>query len=180
MLEFSSISVSTYDSASLADRLTEHSALGWTVVSIVQTGTTVTAFVSRPAETSASAASPAVLVPEVVEATPNPSGSSDSPIDLTIGSSSIAADTSLTSTYGDTALVTSLDTAAATSLSSSSDSSARTAAASASESTQSGAVAPAGWYADPANRFELRYWDGDKWTEYVSRGGQQFTDPPVA
>jgi hypothetical protein len=26
----------------------------------------------------------------------------------------------------------------------------------------------------------LRYWDGDKWTEYVSRGGQQFTDPPVA
>jgi hypothetical protein len=42
------------------------------------------------------------------------------------------------------------------------------------------AAAPAGWYADPANRFELRYWDGDKWTEYVSRGGQQFTDPPVA
>jgi hypothetical protein len=39
---------------------------------------------------------------------------------------------------------------------------------------------PAGWYADPAGRFELRYWDGGSWTEHVSRSGQQFTDPPVA
>ena len=39
---------------------------------------------------------------------------------------------------------------------------------------------PAGWYADPAGRFELRYWDGSAWTEHVSRAGQQFTDPPVA
>ena len=39
---------------------------------------------------------------------------------------------------------------------------------------------PAGWYADPAGRFELRYWDGTAWTEHVSRAGQQFTDPPVA
>jgi hypothetical protein len=39
---------------------------------------------------------------------------------------------------------------------------------------------PAGWYADPAGRFELRYWDGSAWTEHVSRGGQQYTDPPVA
>ena len=39
---------------------------------------------------------------------------------------------------------------------------------------------PAGWYADPAGRFELRYWDGSNWTEHVSRSGQQFTDPPVA
>ena len=39
---------------------------------------------------------------------------------------------------------------------------------------------PANWYADPAGRFELRYWDGSQWTEHVSRGGQQFTDPPVA
>ncbi|MGZ4723096.1 MAG: DUF2510 domain-containing protein, partial [Ilumatobacteraceae bacterium] len=37
-----------------------------------------------------------------------------------------------------------------------------------------------GWYADPAGRFELRYWDGTTWTEHVSRTGQQFTDPPVA
>jgi hypothetical protein len=39
---------------------------------------------------------------------------------------------------------------------------------------------PAGWYADPSGRFELRYWDGNQWTEHVSRDGQQFTDPPVA
>jgi hypothetical protein len=39
---------------------------------------------------------------------------------------------------------------------------------------------PAGWYADPARRFELRYWDGGAWTEHVSRNGQQYTDPPVA
>ena len=39
---------------------------------------------------------------------------------------------------------------------------------------------PAGWYADPSGRYELRYWDGTEWTEHVSRAGQQFTDPPVA
>ena len=42
------------------------------------------------------------------------------------------------------------------------------------------AGAPAAWYADPSGRFELRYWDGKEWTEHVARGGQQFTDPPVA
>ncbi len=41
-------------------------------------------------------------------------------------------------------------------------------------------AAPAGWYADPSARFELRYWDGAQWTEHVSRAGQQYTDPPVA
>jgi hypothetical protein len=38
---------------------------------------------------------------------------------------------------------------------------------------------PAGWYADPAGRFELRYWDGIQWSEHVSRGGQGYIDPPV-
>jgi hypothetical protein len=42
------------------------------------------------------------------------------------------------------------------------------------------AAAPAAWYADPSKRFELRYWDGAEWTEHVARGGQQFTDQPVA
>ena len=45
---------------------------------------------------------------------------------------------------------------------------------------QAAPAVPAGWYADPAGRFELRYWDGSAWTEHVSRAGQQFTDPPVA
>jgi hypothetical protein len=173
MLEFSSISVSTYDSASLADRLTEHSAQGWSVVSIVQTGTTVTAFISRPTGQTATAASPAAIVPEVVEATP-------------YASSTSAAASGLDSTSalsGETSLATSGDTVVDTDRYSTSEKSVSDTASSSSTSGESGStgtVAPAGWYADPANRFELRYWDGDKWTEYVSRGGQQFTDPPVA
>jgi hypothetical protein len=39
---------------------------------------------------------------------------------------------------------------------------------------------PAGWYPDPSGRYEMRYWDGAKWTEHVARQGQQYTDPPVA
>ena len=46
--------------------------------------------------------------------------------------------------------------------------------------TASTAAAPAAWYPDPSKRFELRYWDGTEWTEHVARGGQQFTDQPVA
>ncbi len=34
--------------------------------------------------------------------------------------------------------------------------------------------------ADPAGRFDLRYWDGGAWTEHVSRAGQQYTDSPSA
>ena len=41
------------------------------------------------------------------------------------------------------------------------------------------AAAPANWYPDPSGRFELRYWNGDKWTEHVSRAGQQSVDAPV-
>ena len=55
-----------------------------------------------------------------------------------------------------------------------------TAQVSVTETTSSSADAPAAWYADPSNRFELRYWDGSEWTEHVARGGQQFTDPPIA
>jgi len=54
------------------------------------------------------------------------------------------------------------------------------AAASATPAATTAPAVPAGWYADPAGRFELRYWDGSTWTEHVSRSGQQFTDPPVA
>lgn len=36
------------------------------------------------------------------------------------------------------------------------------------------------WAADPYRRFELRYYDGTRWTEHVSSGGVQSTDAPVA
>ena len=33
-------------------------------------------------------------------------------------------------------------------------------------------AAPAGWHADPHRRHDLRYWDGQRWTEHVSTQGQ--------
>ena len=33
-----------------------------------------------------------------------------------------------------------------------------------------------GWYVDPTQRFEHRYWDGTRWTPHVSRSGQTFLD----
>jgi uncharacterized protein YxjI len=36
---------------------------------------------------------------------------------------------------------------------------------------------PANWYPDPNGRAELRYWDGSVWTDHVSTGGVQSTDP---
>ena len=47
--EFVSISTSSFDPAALAAQLTEHSAQGWSVVSIVPTGGDVTAFLTREA-----------------------------------------------------------------------------------------------------------------------------------
>jgi hypothetical protein len=47
-------------------------------------------------------------------------------------------------------------------------------------SSNTNSEVPAAWYADPSNRFELRYWNGKEWTEHVAKSGQQFTDPPVA
>jgi hypothetical protein len=37
---------------------------------------------------------------------------------------------------------------------------------------------PAGWFADPSRRHELRYWDGHRWTEHVADHGTQAVDPP--
>src|SRR5262249_19562989 len=35
---------------------------------------------------------------------------------------------------------------------------------------------PAGWHPDPRGRHELRYWDGNAWTEHVSDAGKTGTD----
>jgi hypothetical protein len=40
-----------------------------------------------------------------------------------------------------------------------------------------GPKAEAGWYADPAQRFEQRYWDGTRWTDDVMTGGQPSRSP---
>lgn len=36
---------------------------------------------------------------------------------------------------------------------------------------------PASWAPDPTGRHELRYWDGERWTDHVSDAGTQSSDP---
>jgi hypothetical protein len=38
------------------------------------------------------------------------------------------------------------------------------------------AAAAASWYPDPTGRYEQRYWDGARWTDHVSTGGQPTVD----
>lgn len=166
MQEFSSISVSSYEAGSLADRLTEQSRDGWNVVAIVPTGSTVTAYLCREASGD-SLATAAVAEPIVAEPTPasEPAPAAEPVVEP------VSAPAEIVPTAGSGGTTTA-DVASSTS----------TAAAGATTATSTAAAgaAPAGWYADPSSRYELRYWDGGQWTEHVSRAGQQFTDPPVA
>ena len=36
---------------------------------------------------------------------------------------------------------------------------------------------PANWYPDPMGRHQMRYWDGQAWTDHVTTNGVQGTDP---
>jgi hypothetical protein len=38
-------------------------------------------------------------------------------------------------------------------------------------------ASPPAWHPDPTGRYDLRYWDGQLWTEHVTRDGEQSTDP---
>lgn len=141
MLEFTSVSVSSYEAATLSDALNAHAADGWSVVQIVPAGTVIVAYLSRPAT----------------------GASSDTATTATAATAAVAA------------------TAAATPVVDAPAPEPMAAAAPAPAPAPAPADAvPAGWYPDPSSRFELRYWDGTRWTEHVSRGGQQSTDPPVA
>ena len=40
-----------------------------------------------------------------------------------------------------------------------------------------GVQAPDGWYADPTGRPQLRRWEGGRWLDWVSTGGQVMADP---
>lgn len=251
MQEFSSISVSSYEAGSLAERLTAQSRDGWSVVAIVPTGSTITAYLSREssgeAESAAAVTEPAAAEP-VVDSTPEPvvesapaevapaaaaepswSALADQAAEAEApaatpepepsipeirlpestpaaavtpdpvsepGGWAIAPESSGTSgsstTTSDPTVGLGASTGAASIAAAADDEVATTAAAepaaAAAATTQqvqqtqaaAASAAPAGWYADPSSRYELRYWDGTQWTEHVSRGGQQFTDPPVA
>ena len=122
MLEFTSISVSSYEASTLPQKLQESSTDGWSVVSIVNSGSDIVAYLSRPISVSESQTATAAPAQEPAE-----SG------DVGWGMQSGAS--------------TSAESAAASTSAS---------------STPSSAAAPAGWYADPSGRFELRYWNGDK------------------
>jgi hypothetical protein len=184
MQEFSSISVSSYEAGALTEQLGEQSRAGWSVVAIVPTGSTVTAYLSRDAQggdddhepvahatpatpestteasdDAASAAEPSAAPTDPVGEAPGWAAGST---DATASSDSPDADDHFTVADEPAAAEPSATTATST-----------TTAADA-------GAAPAGWYADPSSRFELRYWDGSQWTEHVSRAGQQYTDPPVA
>jgi hypothetical protein len=37
--------------------------------------------------------------------------------------------------------------------------------------------APPSWQPDPSGRFDFRYWNGEEWTEFVSKGGVSSEDP---
>ena len=157
MQEFSTASSSAKDPAALAATLNEKSADGWNVVGIVTTTTEVTAFLSREA-LSASAATTL-------------SASSTS----TSGFTPLAGSTPAAEPAGWAVAPEPAPTAASTP--------AGMAPISAPAYQPAAAAAPAvpaGWYADPAGRFDLRYWDGGAWTEHVSRAGQQHTDSPTA
>lgn len=153
MLEFATASSSSKDPAALAATLTAKSADGWAVVSIVTTASEVTAFLSREA-TSAPAAA-ATTMATTTAFTP-------------LTASTPAAEPAGWAVAPEPAPATPTTVMAPISTPSYQPAAAATPAV------------PAGWYADPAGRFDLRYWDGGAWTEHVSRAGQQYTDAPTA
>jgi hypothetical protein len=193
MQEFSSVTASSYDAESLAPLLNEKAADGWSVVSIVAAGTNIVAYLQRETDGAPAAETPAVETP-VAETSAVDEPAADSP--FIPAAAAVAAVEAAPAAVDEPAGWASApdqpaDAAADTADSSIADLAAQVSepepepepavaepaaeAAPAAEST-----VPAGWYADPSGRFELRYWDGAAWTEHVSRAGQQFTDPPVA
>jgi hypothetical protein len=163
--EFSTVSASSYDAASLAAKLTEKAGEGWTVVSIVPTGGDITAFLTRESTGASSSA-----------ATPDYSSSSSS----TPAYSSSPAATSAPAAAEPAGWGTAPAAAPVAPIAEAAPAYQPAYAPAPAAAPAAAPAVPAGWYADPAARFDLRYWDGGTWTEHVSRAGQQFTDPPVA
>ena len=151
MLEFTTVSASSYDPSALAAKLTEKSGEGWAVVSVVSTGGDITAFLSRAAagapaaDTATDTAAPAAAAePAGWAVAPEPAPAAQPQPEPTPAVQP------------------------------------QPQAAPAAAAASATPAVPANWYADPSGRFELRYWDGSAWTEHVARAGQQYTDPPVA
>jgi Protein of unknown function (DUF2510) len=155
MYEFDSVSVSSYEAASLAGKLTDKSRDGWDVVSIVPAGSEITAFLRR----ESSATSSSAYATEGYAASTPTSEAAGASEPAGWGTAPESGTTTPAPSVGTTAAATA-PTQVAT-------------------SPPTTPTVPPGWYEDPARRFELRYWDGSAWTEHVSRAGQQYRDPPV-
>lgn len=206
MYEFESVSVSSFEAAELAATLTAKSAEGWDVAAIVTAGSDVVAYLRRASveakQDDDSAGGGATDRATEVGTAPaghgggqeggqegaeSPQPTEPESSTSTSASDLLAADTPASSSPSDPGSVgwgaTGTGATSASSWGSESGGawggSSQQAAPAPVAQPQTPAV-PAGWYADPAGRFELRYWDGGAWTEHVSRAGQQYTDPPVA
>jgi hypothetical protein len=198
MQEFSSVTASSYDADALTPLLNGKAAEGWTVVSIVSAGTNIVAYLSRESDESAGAVvvgdafaddtiadvavADAVIDVPVVEATPTETvAESAAPY---VPAAAVAATTATDEAAGwataPAETTSTADDSATAPAAQVADEPAAVVAAPAEPAPVAEPTVPAGWYADPSGRFELRYWDGTAWTEHVSRAGQQFTDPPVA
>src|SRR5262245_56809977 len=147
MYEFDSVSVSSYEAASLAAKLTEKSGDGWDVVSIVPAGSEITAYLRRESSGASTTA------------TQDAGGyATSSTSSWETGSTATAPASAVSEPAGWGTAPESTTTATAP----------VQAAASTPASPPTTPTVPAGWYSDPAGRFELRYWDGTAWTEHVS------------
>lgn len=205
MQEFSSVTASSYDADSLAPMLAEKSAEGWSVISIVAAGTNIVAYLEREADESAAevveeTAEPATASEIATEAEEEAESTDDeAPYvpGVAVTGAALAADEPAAAEPAGWAvapesattdepiadeslagLVAEVEAEEAAAPAAAPEPVAVAAAEPAAVAAES--AVPAGWYADPSGRFELRYWDGSAWTEHVSRAGQQFTDPPVA
>lgn len=196
MQEYVTVSSSSYDPASLATKLTEKSGEGWTIVAIVPTGGDVTAFLSRDAGAAGSPmmaeaapmmaeAAPAAMAPEPVAAAPEPVAAE--PAGWAVAPEASGPPAYQSASAAPATVIQSASAMSPTDYSQQQQQPAQQyAAAQPAYQPQPVAAAPAtpavpaGWYGDPAGRYELRYWDGSTWTEHVSTGGVQSTNPPVA
>lgn len=191
MQEFSSVTASSYDADSLTPLLNAKASEGWSVVTIVSAGTNIVAYLSRDTDEldAIEAAEVDLAVEEAIVEEAAVEVAEEEALVEEVAAAEVAA-----AEPAGWAVAPESETPAAAD-----DSIAGLAAQVGTDPTPEPAVAepvipaaapepapaaepavPAGWYADPSGRFELRYWDGAAWTEHVSRAGQQFTDPPVA
>jgi hypothetical protein len=192
MFEYASVSASAYDVSSLVGKLNERASDGWEVVSIVPTGGDVTAILKRTAaqgtngEGAAADAETvvgeAVMVDAGTAPMSEPAGWAAEPSTSSTTTEEPASEWSAAGAGAGAA-------AAANEWSGSTTTEPEPPTTTperqpepvaAPPAAASVPTTPAGWYPDPSGRYEMRYWDGDKWTEHVSRQGQTYTDPPVA